>query len=336
MKSNTLQLLLEWSGKLGSVFALVLVFLIFSILVPETFLTFRNFSNIIMQTVTIAIAAIGMTFIIVSAGIDLSVGSAIALTGTLCTLAIVALIEGGMHPVAAIMAGAMVGMLVGVLCGALNGLGIVYGQLAPFIVTLGTMEIYRGVGLSSTDGNSVTGLPTEFGAIANSVIVISQENGIMIPYSVFILIPVALISSFVLRNTVFGMQVYAVGSNERTARLCGVNVDRVKLFVYGIGGLTTGIAGVLFASRLITGQPSEAVGMELEVIAAVVIGGGSLMGGAGTIMGSVVGAFIIIMLRNGCNLCEISSFTQRIVIGLIIILAVYLDQLRRKMIESKG
>ncbi|MBZ0257779.1 ABC transporter permease, partial [bacterium] len=158
---------------------------------------------------------------------------------------------------------------------------------------------------------------------------------IIIPYSLFVLIAVGVIGTFILRKTVFGMQVYAVGSNENTARLCGVNVERVKLFVYMIGGLTAGIAGILHASRLNSGQPGEAIAMELEVIAAVVIGGGSLMGGEGTVLGAIIGAFIIKFLRNGCNLVGVSPYMQRIVIGLIIIIAVYVDQMRRKTATAK-
>jgi len=162
----------------------------------------------------------------------------------------------------------------------------------------------------------------------------SRGDELIIPYSVFILIPVAVIGGFILKYTVFGVQVYAVGSNEQTARLCGVNVDRVKIFVYMFGGLTVALAGILQASRLRTGQPATGLGLELDIIAAVVVGGGSLMGGEGTILGSVVGAFIIRILRNGCVLMDISPFVQRIIIGLIIIAAVFVDQLRRRSMEN--
>lgn len=376
---------LDLTGKLGPLFAFILVVGIFAILVPEQFFDERNFSNIIMRTVTIAIAAVGMTFIIVSAGIDLSVGSVVALTGTVSTMVIMQQIEAGSSVLAAISIGLLAGVLIGALTGVFNGMVIHYGMLPPFIVTLGMMEIARGTGLVLTGGNTIAGLPREFAAIANQYIEITpldwvvlpillyvvagvamvgglfafslknrtglsytlffagvviwltgfaMRNGLFIPYSLFVLIAVGGIASFVLRYTVFGKQVIAVGSNEKTAQLCGINVGWVKIGVYVLGGVTAGIAGILHASRLNTGQPAEAVGMELDVIAAVVIGGGSLMGGEGTVFGSIIGAFIIRILRNGCNLMGISSFTQRIVIGVIIILAVYLDQLRRKHLAN--
>ncbi len=436
--------------KLGPVFALFIVIAIFGSLRPDLFFTFRNFSNVAGQTVVIAVAAIGMTFIIVSAGIDLSVGSLVALSGVYATM-----VMSTDYFAMGIFLGILAGIATGALCGFLNGLLITKGKLAPFIVTLGMMEIIRGVALHSAGGLPVTNIPDNFNKLGNAIMPITisksyefspdeikfrnltirikegndavslhirdtlspetlelleQHRGfnepdpelkknllqalnnyikdgliydeerfshvqlsdrmieriqnppdgkeliylnrlllekafpklidkgditMLLPYSLFILIPLGLIAGFILKYTVFGIQVYAVGSNEQTARLCGVNVDKVKIFVYLLGGITAGIAGILHASRLNTGQPSEAIGMELEVIAAVVIGGGSLMGGEGTILGSVVGAFIIKFLRNGCNLIGVSSFVQRIVIGIIIIVAVYIDQLRRKALEKK-
>jgi len=331
----------------------------------------------------IAVAAVGMTFIIVSGGIDLSVGSVVALSGVYA-----AMMMSGEHADLGIACGLLVGLFTGLACGVFNGIlitrgilnpvlvllsgiyastfmrfpnpwegtkiafyiaaatGVVYflnrkfqatrNALPPFIATLGMMEIVRGVAFQSTDGLPITHLPDVFRKIGNTIMTIpAWGHEIMIPYSFYILIPLAFLAGFILKYTVFGVQVYAVGSNEQTARLCGVSVERVKLWVYMIGGLTAGLAGILHASRLNTGQPSEAQGMELEVIAAVVIGGGSLMGGEGTILGSVVGAFIIKFLRNGCNLVGVSPFVQRIVIGLIIIIAVYVDQLRRKSLVEQ-
>lgn len=401
------QKLLQLSGKLGPLFALILVIMIFSIATPKTFLTFLNFKNLISQTAVIATAAVGMTFIIVSAGIDLSAGSLVALSGVLTTMSIAATGSLGV--------GLLVGLCSGLLCGAINGITITKGKLPPFIVTLGMLEILRGTALQSTGGlpisknlsetfnnisNAVFEIPIGsvkdpfinttgviIGNIANGLLAVaivtflivsiisiknrmnslpistlmkwtlvisgftaalfalidiikllnyyhSRDNILLIPYSVFILIPVAVIGGFILKYTVFGVQVYAVGSNEQTARLCGVNVDRVKLYVYMIGGLTVALAGILQASRLQSGQPSTGLGLELDIIAAVVVGGGSLMGGEGTILGSVVGAFIIRILRNGCVLMDISPFVQRIIIGLIIIAAVFVDQLRRRSMES--
>jgi len=241
-------------------------------------------------------------------------------------------------PYIAIPLGFVVGISAGGLCGFFNGIIITRGNLPPFIVTLGMLEIVRGLALQSTHGMPVSGLPPAIRPIGNAfwVIPVSDAVKLYIPYSLFILIAVGLLFHFVLKYTVFGVRVYAVGSNEQTARLCGVHVERVKVLVYTLGGMTAGLAGFIMTSRLNSGQPSEAVGMELDIIAAVVVGGGSLMGGVGTIFGSVVGAFIIQILRNGCNLVEVSSFVQRIVIGLIIIAAVFADQLRHRSVESKS
>lgn len=324
-------------GKLGPFLALILLFIFFSIYVPEgKFYSKNNLGNIISQTAVVSIAAVGMTFIIVSAGIDLSVGSTIALSGTLAAM-FVLFASGGSEDSNLteiyyyLFSGILVAIVCGAIIGAANGGIITMFKLPPFIVTLGMLEIVRGTALLVTNGLPVSGLPNVFTWMGNATI----DKNPLLPYSLFILIPVALLGEFLLRYTVFGVQVYAVGSNEQTARLCGINVSRVKLFVYMIGGLTGGLAGYLQASRLYTGQPTTAQGMELDVIAAVVVGGGSLMGGEGTIIGTIIGAFIIQILRNGLNLMGIQSFTQRIFIGSIIIIAVLIDQLRRRSIQQR-
>jgi len=321
--------LLELSGKLGPIFALALVTAIFAAWEPGRFLSPINIGNIISQTVVIAVGAVGMTFIIVSGGIDLSAGSLIALSGVFATMA--------MLSAESIVVGLLAGLFTGAACGMINGLVITKGKLPPFIVTLGMLEILRGTALQVTLGLPVErGIPEWFNKISNAAlrVPLTGETTIVIPYLLFILIPVALAAGFLLRYTVFGVQVYAVGSNEQTARLCGVNVERVKIWVYTLGGIAMGLAGILQASRLRSGQPTTAVGLELDIIAAVVVGGGSLMGGEGTIFGSVVGAFIIRILRNGCVIVGISPHVQRIIIGLIIIAAVFADQLRRRTLEG--
>lgn len=319
-----------------TIFTLIDIFVV-SGFADMKFLTPGNIAQVIGQTVVIAIGAVGMTFIIVSAGIDLSVGSLVALAGVMSTWAIMAVLnEDGSNIMIAMTIGIFVGVMTGAIAGLINGSVINIGKLPPFIVTLGMMEIVRGFALQWANGVPITGLPSAFRALNNSGFTIDTgREFIIIPYSLFVLIVVGVFGTFILRKTVFGMQVYAVGSNENTARLCGVNVERVKLFVYMIGGLTAGIAGILHASRLNSGQPGEAIAMELEVIAAVVIGGGSLMGGEGTVLGAIIGAFIIKFLRNGCNLVGVSPYMQRIVIGLIIIIAVYVDQMRRKSTSAK-
>lgn len=357
MRNNeTINIWRLWE-KAGPLFALILVIAIFGILEPKNFLSYNNFSNVAGQTAVIAIAAVGMTFVIISAGIDLSAGSLVALAGVIATMTMssntyfislypwVAELPPWQANTILILSGILTGILAGALCGLVSGATITYGKLPPFIVTLGMMEILRGLALYTAGGLPITNLPAGFRQIGNQALIIPLESivdipvltvltwmgtEIEIPYSVFLIIPVALMGAFILRYTVFGVQVYAIGSNEQTARLCGVKVNQVKIGVYIICGITAGLAGVLHASRLNTGQPSEGVGMELSIIAAVVIGGASLMGGEGTILGAIVGAFIIILLRNGCNLVGVSPFVQRIVIGLIIIISVYLDQMRRR------
>lgn len=337
---NTLS---KWAGKLGPLFALVLIIAVFTIIDifyvsgfwEMKFLTPGNIAQVIGQTVVIAIGAVGMTFIIVSAGIDLSVGSLVALTGVMATWTIMFLLDHNASLPVAMAAGLGAGVLTGALAGLINGSMVNVG-LPPFIVTLGMMEILRGCALQWAEGVPITGLPGAFRALNNAGFTfVLFGDLVIIPYSLIVLIVVSVAGSFVLRKTVLGMQVYAIGSNENTARLCGVNVERVKLYIYMIGGLTAGIAGILHASRLNSGQPGEAIAMELEVIAAVVIGGASLMGGEGTVLGAVIGAFIIKFLRNGCNLVGVSPYMQRIVIGLIIIIAVYADQMRRRSGKAK-
>ncbi|NLX07409.1 MAG: ABC transporter permease [Phycisphaerae bacterium] len=322
------ELAFETSDRAGPLFVLLLVVAVFGIAEPQRFLTALNLGNVAGQTAVLAVAAVGMTFIIISGGIDLSVGSVVALAGVYAAMV---LAEGY-----GLVLGLTAGLATGAVCGLVNGLIITRGHLPPFIVTLGMMEIVRGLALESANGMPVTNLPRAFSRIGNAVLEIPLgASAIYIPYSLFILLPVALGAAFVLRYTVFGTHVYAVGSNEQTARLCGVNVGRVKTLVYVISGLLTGLAGIMYASRLNTGQPSEGVGMELEVIAAVVVGGGSLMGGKGSILGSVVGAFIIKFLRNGCVVAGVSPFIQRIIIGLIIIAAVWADHHRRQFLMKR-
>ncbi len=308
----------------GPVVGLVLILVVFGILSPRKFLSTRNFGNVAGQTVVVATAAVGMTFIIVSGGIDLSVGSVIALSGVGGALAMVS--ASG-----SIVVGVLAATLIGFLCGLFNGGIITLAGLPPFIVTLGALEIFRGAAFYSTDGLPVTHLPPAFETLANAEFTLNLGfSSIYIPYSFFFVVVLGIVAWIILKYTVFGVAVYAVGSNERTARLCGLRVNLVKTAVYAIGGLTAGLAGILQASRLITGQPSTATGLELDVIAAVVIGGGSLLGGEGTILGSIVGAFIMGFLRNGCNVVGISPFVQRMIIGAIIIIAVFADQLRHR------
>ncbi len=310
---------------LGPLIGLIIIIVLFSILEPKTFLTPANLGNVAGQILVVTLCAVGMTFVIVSGGIDLSVGSLIALSGITGTLA---LRSTGSVPIAILAA---VGT--GALCGFFNGLMITTLRLPPFIVTLGTLEIFRGAALETAGGISITNLPENFEDLTSAEL---SLGGLSIPYSFMFLLVFATLAWMLLRKTVFGVNVYAIGSNEQTARLCGIRVNFMKICVYTLGGLATGIAGILQASRLITGQPTVAVGRELDVIAAVVIGGGSLLGGEGTILGSLIGAALMGFLRNGCDLHGISPYVQRIVIGSIIIIAVFADVLRHRSSAKSG
>jgi ribose transport system permease protein len=310
--------------RLGPVIGLVLILVVFGAREPEKFLSARNIGNVAGQTVVVGTSAVGMTFVIISGGIDLSVGSMIALTGVVGTLAMKSDFASG-----SIVIGVAMAMAAGFLCGLFNGVVITMTRLPPFIVTLGTLQIYRGAALLITRGLPVTNLPPAFEKLANALQTFDLGFGpIILPYSFYFLIGLGFIAWLILRYTVFGVAVYAIGSSERTARLCGIRVNLVKCAVYVICGLGAGMAGILQMSRLITGQPTAAEGLELEVIAAVVIGGGSLLGGEGTIRGSIVGALLMRFLFNGCNIVGISPFVQKIIIGTIIILAVWAAQIR--------
>lgn len=285
-----------------------------SILSPH-FLTLENIFAIGVQMAVIAIMAIGQMMVIISAGIDLSVGSVLALSGVIATMLIVSGLPMGL--------GIAVGTLVGGLCGLINGLLIAYGYIPPFIATLGMMGVARGVALLLTGGVPIFGLPPEFNFLGGGRILFG------VPVPVVILIVLATLGHFTLTRTRFGRYVFAIGSNAEAARLSGINVRAVLTRIYTVEGLLCGFAGVLLASRLSTGQPTAGTGYELDVIAACVIGGASLSGGEGTVLGAIIGALIMGVLRNGCNLLDISAFWQQIAIGAIIVVAVFSDQYRK-------
>jgi ribose transport system permease protein len=300
--------------KMYAFLGLILLSIILTILSPH-FLTADNLMSIALQTAIIAILALGQTFIIISAGIDLSVGSILALAGVVSAQ----LIAHGWP----VTLGIIGGVLVGGILGLINGFVITKGNLPPFIVTLGMMGVARGLSLVLTNGLPVSGLPDSFTKLGN-------DSLLFIPIPVIFLILVAIIAHFILSKTIFGRYVYAIGSNEEAAQLSGININWFKFLIYGLCGLLSGLAGVLMSARLISAQPTAGTGYELDAIAAVVIGGASLMGGTGTIIGTIIGAFIMGVLRNGLNLLDVSPFWQEIAIGFVIVLAVYLDQLRRK------
>ncbi|WP_273836304.1 ABC transporter permease [Guptibacillus sedimenti] len=301
-------------AKMYALLGLIIMSVILSIASPY-FLTTDNLLTIALETSIIAILALGQVYVIISAGIDLSVGSTLALAGVISSQLLLA---GWPTPVAL-----LAGILAGGFLGLINGFVITKGKMPPFIVTLGMMGVARGLALVLTDGLPVSGLPESFTNLGNGRI-------LNIPIPVIFLVIVAVIAAFILSKTIFGRYVYSIGSNEEAAQLSGINVNFHKMMIYVVCGLFAGLAGVLMSARLVSAQPSAGMGYELDAIAAVVIGGASLMGGIGTVGGTIIGAFIMGVLRNGLNLLNVSPFWQQIAIGIVIVLAVYLDQIRRK------
>lgn len=311
-----------WS-MLGPFVGLAVVVLLFGILEPEAFLSVYNFQTIVAQTVIVGLGALGMTFVIVSGGIDLSVGSVIALSSVVTA---VALREGQ----GALVAG-LLGVFTGAAAGAFNGLLITRLKVVPFIVTLGSMGMARGLAKYLADEQKVD---APAGVLASVMAKAPTPSWLLVAPGTWAMLLLAVLMAFVLRRTVFGVHTYAVGSNEATARLCGVRVPRVKLTIYLLSGLFAGIAGVMQFARLTVGDPTTAMGKELDVIAAVVIGGASLSGGVGGIVGSLIGAFLMSVLSNGCTLTGIPNYVQEILIGAIIVAAVALDRLRQTREQS--
>jgi ribose transport system permease protein len=301
---------LAGSGRrLGTVAGLLALCVLMWILTPH-FLTVSNLLNVLEQTSINAIVAVGMTYVIISGGIDLSVGSLLALAGVvLATL---------LHQDVPLAVAAAAALAVGALFGSFSGLAITWGRLPPFIATLGMMSIARGCALLFTDGRPVSGFDAGFRAVATARLV-------GIPAPVFVTAAVYAVAHFVLAETRFGRYVYALGGNEEATRLSGVNVRLCKTAVYAVSGLTSGIAAVLLTARLNSAQPIAGIMYELDAIAAVVIGGTSLVGGEGSLGGTLVGALIMGVLRNGLNLLNVSSFMQQVVIGLVIVGAVLID-----------
>jgi ribose transport system permease protein len=274
------------------------------------FLTVSNLLNVLEQTSINAVIAAGMTFVIISGGIDLSVGSLVAVAGVV--------LASTLHQGMPIPVALATSLAVGFGFGLLNGLAITWGRLPPFIATLGMMSIARGCALLFTEGRPVSGFDPAFRSIATARLA-------AIPAPVFATIAVYLIAHVVLSETRFGRYVYSMGGNEEATRLSGVNVRLHKTLVYGVSGLASAVAAVLLTARLNSAQPIAGIMYELDAIAATVIGGTSLMGGEGGLGGTIIGALIMGVLRNGLNLLGVSSFVQQIVIGLVIVVAVLID-----------
>ena len=299
--------------------SLLALCVLIAVLEPK-FLSAGNLAGVARQTAVITIIAMGMTMVMVAGGIDLSVGSVMALAGVAGASAMVA--------GAPVVAGIAACVAAGAACGLANGAATSALRIPPFIVTLGAMGIYRGVALLLTDGKAVVGLPSGFGYLAEG-----QLFGV-VPVPLVVVVCVALATHFVLASTRPGRYCYAIGSNVEAARYAGVRVSRYQIMFYVFLGALAGLAGAIESARLVTGQPTAGEGYELRVIAAVVIGGGSLSGGQGSVVGTLIGALIMGVLSNGANLLGITAFTQQIVVGAVIVLAVTFDEFQRRRLET--
>jgi ribose/xylose/arabinose/galactoside ABC-type transport system permease subunit len=302
----------------GPLLGLLLVCAVFAWLIGPQFFRPVNLELIARQTAIVCTAALGMTMIIVAAGIDLSVGSIISLS----TVVIALLLKRDVSPLLA----ALGGVAGAALCGLANGVLITRLKVVPFIVTLGTMLIVRGAAKGLADERRIEAPATWLNGLLRTV---EAGRGLFLPPGIWILAVLALVVAGLLRYTVFGRHLFAIGSNERTARLCGVRVERVKVAVYTLSAALAGVAGVMQFAKLSVGDPTVAVGLELDVIAAVIIGGGSLTGGNGTVLGTVLGATIMSVVAIGCSQHGLANWVQQIVTGSIIVLAVALDRWRQ-------
>ncbi len=291
------------------------------IIATPNFFTSTNLSSVVRQTAVINIMALGMTMVIITGGIDLSVGSILALAGCLGTMTMT---SGTMTSGYSVPAGIAVGILVGCLAGLLNGALTTRLRINPFIVTLGTLLIIRGFALILTNGMPVQNVPKGFSFLGEGSVA-------GVPFVLLILLAVAAVVHVILEHTKLGRYAFAIGSNPDAAFYAGIPVKFHTTVIYGICGMLTGLAGMIESSRLMTGQPTAGQGYELPAIAAVVIGGGSLRGGEGSVVGTLIGAFIMGLLSNGCDLLGIQPFVQQATIGAVIILAVSVDELRKRI-----
>lgn len=298
--------------EVGIIIAFLVILVILMILSPNAFAKPANLVNILKQASINGILAMGMMFVIISGGIDLSVGSIVALAGVVAAT----FAHPGEYPlIVPIVLAAVIGALVGLF----NGVSVAYGNIPPFIVTLGTMTIVRGMALIAANGQPVFNVTKSFEGIAGGFVFD------MIPHLVVYFVVIAGICAFIITRTVFGRRVYAIGGNETAAKVSGINVNRIKVAVYTLSGFLAGLSGLLLASRLISGNPTSGQSYELDAIAAVIIGGVSMSGGAGKWYGTIIGALLIAVIGNGLDILNVSSHFQLIIKGSIIIVAVLLD-----------
>jgi ribose transport system permease protein len=309
----------EVVSQLAAAGALIVVFVFLSFASP-VFLSADNLFNIGSQTAVVAVIAIGMTLVIITAGIDLSVGSVAALSGV---IGVMMMSQAGLPVPLAILGGT----LVGATCGLVNGLLVSVAGLNPFIATLGMLTVARGLTFIFTNAVAVFGAPNSFRLLGQGVIG-------PIPISILMIVLVAVAGYIVLSRTRLGRYAYAMGSNLEAARLSGIPIKRYLTSVYVISGALAGFGGMIAASRVNSGQPNFGIGLELDVIAAAVIGGASLFGGQGTVVGTLIGAFLVALIRNGSVLLDINTFYQQVIIGVVIWLAVIWDQYRRRRLAA--
>ncbi len=304
----------------GTLGGLLLLCLVLWIATPH-FMTTSNLLNVVEQSAVIGVLAVGMTFVIVTGGIDLSVGSIVALSGIVFGL----VVRAGLPEVVGVLAA----LGAGALCGFANGALITIGRLPPFIATLGMMSVARGLALVLSDGRPISGFAAGFRALSTA-----RLAGIPAPS--LVMIATYAVAAFVLSRTVLGRHAYAVGGNEEATKLAGVDVRLVKIAVYVISGLLSALTSLLLVARLNSAQPIAGISYELDAIAAVVIGGASLLGGSGTVIGTLIGALIMAVLRNGLNLLGVSAYIQQIAIGTVIIAAVMVDMTLHRRAERSA
>ncbi len=305
--------------EIGVIVPLAVLIIIFSC-TSDIFLTTNNLLNITRQISIKGLLGIAMTFVIITGGIDLSVGSVIAFSSILTASAI----KDYQLPV---LAAVVIGIAVGTLTGLVNGILIAYVNMPAFITTMGTMTILRGLGYIYTQGYPIYDLPQGFRAIG-------QGNIGIIPVSAVILVVVAILAFMILSKTVFGRHIYAVGGNIEAARMAGIRVKRVQLYVYMISGFISGIAAVVQGARVGSGLPTIGQGFEMDAIASVVIGGAAMAGGSGTILGTLLGSLILGVLDNGLSLLNVDSYVMNVISGVVVILAVLIDQVRVLMKQN--
>lgn len=311
------------SPAFGPLVALVAVYVLFACVAPDTFLGWSNLSTMIRQTSVVGVVAIGMTLIMVQGGIDLSVGSLVALT----TVVLARCLESGQSVAVALICALVTAMFLGIV----NGLLVIGLRITPFIVTLGTMSLLRGAAKGLAHEQKIDARTT---ALNHLMTLDPRQPWLLLPWGVWLALLLAMLAAIVLGFTRFGRHVIATGSNAGTARLCGIDVSRVTLLVYLFGGLLSGIAGILEFATLTVGDPTDSVGLELEVIAAVVIGGGSLSGGQGSVAGTLLGALLLTFIGTGCTHVGLPNWIQEMFTGIIIVVAMGLERRRSAQLRA--